>query len=88
MDEVRDPLIQAAFANADQALDPAQFKVDVMARVDAAHRSRLIRRIIFSAVCFVVAIPLQDIGLWLAHALMTTLVELENQFASDLLAPL
>ena len=86
-----DPRIQAVFAQAEQALDPDTFLRGVMARIDRG-RHRLL--VIWAALSIIMitglallASPVIDAITMATHLLPVSLVEVETEWARQLLAP-
>jgi hypothetical protein len=80
-------LLQQMFADSDLALVGDNFTAEVMSHADPLKRRRIIRRVMLGFVVALIAIPLEDIGLALARFLLSSLVEIDDSLAAELLAP-
>ncbi len=83
-----DRLLSEAFASARIDVGDDDFVDTVVGELDGVRRSKVMRRIALGTLIALLAIPLQDVGLLTAHALMINLVELEAGLVAQLLAPI
>ena len=86
-----DPRVQALFAEARQAFDREAFTRDVMAQVDAGRRRTMavwaIAAVIAMVVLVFLAAPLFTALQLMTELLPESVVEIENDWAEQLLAP-
>jgi len=91
MNDDRDPVIDAVFADAKEELAGGEFTAGVMSQTD-----QLKRRAMFGWLFLLVAIaagfwslagPLQEVAGLMNQILPTTLVDIENRIVGHLLAP-
>lgn len=84
----RDPMLQAAFAEAALSLTDEEFAQDLRAKIDKAHRRLMLQRIALGVLVALVTLPLQDVGLAVARLFMLAVVDIEAGLAAILLAPI
>jgi hypothetical protein len=87
-DHTEEALLQRMFAGTDLELAGDNFTTEVMSHADRLKRRRLIRRVLLGFAFALIAIPLEDIGLVLAQFLLSSLVEIDDSLAAELLAPI
>ncbi len=86
-DHLEQNSLQQMFADADLRLTEDNFTTEVMSHAGRLKRRRIIRRVLLGFVFALIAIPLQDYGLALAQFLLSSLVEVDDSLAAELLAP-
>ncbi len=87
IDHPEKDLLQKIFADSDLELAGDTFTTEVMSHADRLKRRRIVRRVMLAFVFALIAIPLEDIGLALARILLSSLVEIDDNLAAELLAP-
>lgn len=87
IDHPEKDLLQKMFADSDLELAGDTFTTEVMSHADRLRRRRIIRRVMLGFVFALIAIPLEDTGLALARILLSSLVEIDDSLAAELLAP-
>lgn len=92
MNDERDPLLQSLFAQADQPLPDEHFSADVMSRIEKRGRMVVLGRfgIIAVLVLFelLLSAPLQNTVGALIDVLSTSLIKLDSEWLSVVVAPL
>ncbi len=86
-DHLEKDLLRQVFADSDLELAGDDFTTEVMSHADRLKRRRIVRRVLLGIVFALIAIPLEDFGLALARFLLTSLVEIDDSLAAELLAP-
>lgn len=86
--ESRDPQLQALFAAVDAELPAQPFAAELLEQVAHARRKAIARRAVIALMLALVGIPLQDYALAFAELLIVSLIEIENQLAAQVLAPI
>ena len=76
------------FGDTREALDEARFTEGVMVKAKRLRRRKIALRILLGVILAVISIPAQDLGMAVAEVAMVQLVEINNQIAADLLAPI
>jgi hypothetical protein len=91
MNDDRDPVIGAVFADAKEELVGGEFTAGVMWRTDQLKRRAmfgwLLSFIAIAAGFWILAGPLQEVAGLMNQVLPTTLVDMENRIVGQLLAP-
>ena len=87
-EETRDPNLQAWFAEAAEPLNDSVFTQTVMEEINRVRRWQFAQRVALAITLALMSIPAQDIGLIIAEALLTELVNVPNQLAAVVLAPI
>lgn len=86
-EDIRDPQLQALFSQAQQDLSSEPFTAAALIKIEQHQQRAKWRRLAIGLAVFVIAIPLQDMGLALSQVLMVSLIDLPNNLATTLLAP-
>ncbi len=76
------------FSNSAAPVDETDFTDRVMAETRALRRRKIARRAMLGLLLAALSIPLQDIGIAVAEVAMVQLVEINNQLAAEVLAPI
>lgn len=88
MSEQRNLDIQRLFAQAEHRPVDEKFTAAVMSEADSLRRRKIARRVLTGLAVSAVSFPLQDVALDFAQVMMTSLIELDNTLAAQLLAPI
>ena len=76
------------FSEPQPAADEQSFTESVMAQTRRMRRRRIAQRVMIGLLLAAVSIPAQDLGLAIAELAMVQLVEVDNQLAAGVLAPI
>ena len=84
----RDPTLQALFAQSQTGLPAEPFTSAVLEKVNQRRRWTIARQALYAVSLALISISLEDYALQFAHVLVVALVQIENELAAQLLAPL
>ena len=91
MNDDRDPVIDAVFADAKETLAGGEFTASVMSKTDQLKRRAmfgwLLSLVAMAAGFWMLADPLQEVAGLMNQVLPMTLVDIENRIFGQLLAP-
>lgn len=76
------------FGDTHAALDEARFTDSVMAEARRLRRRKIALRVLLAVLLALISIPAQDLGMAIAQVAMVQLVEINNQIAAEVLAPI
>ncbi len=79
--------ISTLFTEPELQADPA-FTETVMAQVQQQHEQLRRRRMLVGILLGLLLIPLEDLAIGIAHLLAVSLIQIEHELASQLLAPI
>ena len=86
--DTHNPALQSLFASARQDLDGESFTSGVMDQAQDVHRKRVILGIGIGIVLALLAYIFRDFGAEMTNILLTSIIDLEEHFLAQVLAPL